>query len=145
MDLKTVIKTEAADVPKSEVGDNYAHFCNVKREVEDNADLIICKREHGRFAGPVSAEFENVSLKREESSIGDFYGTLPSSIVKNEVSPERLKETPLHHSAPLHCPACDKSFKGGKVRLPCLIKHFSKRHNRKSCRLLRYISVEFRT
>ena len=110
-------------------------LCNIKSEFEDNANIIIPKSEDGSAADPLCPEWATLPWKYHGNII-DSYRTVSSRVSKDKGLPKPHKEIPVFHSSSLRCPLCDKTFKGGKVRLPCLIQHISKRHYRKSCRLL---------
>lgn len=141
--MKAVIKTEAEDGPYPMDLRNAAEnsiLCNGRSEFDNGANTIVPKSEDGCAADPLSPAWATLPCKPEDGNITDSHVSVPSHVSKDKGLAKPHKETPIFYSSLLRCPACDKTFKGGKVRLPCLIRHVSKRHYRKSRRLLANIA-----
>ena len=112
----------------------------IKHELGDSTDISQT---------PFPCHQDDVSSKQE---VGIAEGKQLSSMYQEHFI-NKIKEIKIPHrnvcykkgrtryNALLKCPSCDKSFKGGKSRLPCLIKHFRKSHQ---CRMIQKLVLIFR-
>lgn len=115
-----------------------ACYMELKMEVNENCfDVLKCSGK-----ADVKALFD-VKEETRECSAGVHEGPKPSVESTSLCGSECGSLKKVGQSKPLQCPACDKLFKGGKVRYQCLLRHVVQRHQRKSRTLLRKIRSTF--